>query len=142
MKLPSSLLLLVAATACAPATQQNGGSAGPGPAEARSEGPHIIVQLTDSTSRPPTSPGEIALVSYVGPQQQPLGCTRIASFALVTSTEGRMREAVLDKGGEIGATLVVISHTYEVQTENNMSRTGVGVAQSRTQYGLEAYDCR
>jgi hypothetical protein len=140
MKLPSSLLLLVAAAACAPTAQQTGGSAAP--AEARADGPRVIVQLADSTSREPTSPTQIALVSYVGPQQQPLGCTRIASFALVTTSEGRMREAVLDKGGELGATLVVISHTYELQTENNMSRTGVGVASSRTQYGLEAYDCR
>jgi hypothetical protein len=136
-------VLLAAAAACAPAARETSVPGGSSPApETRSETLPVIVTVVDSTARPTTRPVDIALVSYLDTPQKPLGCTHLAGFALVTSNPARMREAVMEKGAQMGATLLIVSHMHQIRSENNMSRTGVGVAVVRTQYGLEAYDCR
>jgi hypothetical protein len=149
MKLSHALVLVAAATAlvtaCAPAAQQQstpGGGLAPAGETRSNHGLDVIVQIADSTARTATQPHDIALVAFENERQVPLGCTRIASMALVSPSAARMREAVLEKGGEIGATLVAISRTQQLRQENGMSRTGKGIASVRVQYAFDAFDCR
>ncbi len=96
----------------------------------------------DGTPRPAVLGGDVTVVTYLDIPQAPMGCSLIARLLVETPALGRMRVAVAERAGQLGATLLVVANRNEVRTETSVSRAGVGIAQVSNRYTLDAYDCR
>jgi hypothetical protein len=122
---------------CAPAAAGSADDAGfRGPAV------EVVVVPVDETPREALLGGDVAVVTYVDIPQVPLGCDLIARLLVESTNLPRVRTAVADRAGALGATLLVVADRSEVRTETSTSRAGVGLPIISNRYVLDAYDCR
>lgn len=137
-------LPLAAATAllaaCAPAAA--GAGAAPDAASTRAPAVDVVVVPVDETPREAVLGGDVAVVTYLDIPQSPIGCGLVARLLVESSNLSRVRGAVAERAGGLGATLLVVANRNELRTETSVSRAGVGIPIVSNRYTLDAYDCR
>jgi hypothetical protein len=135
-RLPLAAAALLGA-ACAPATAGSGDDPG-----LRGPAVEVVVVPVDQTPREALLGGDVAVVTYVDIPQVPLGCDLVARLLVESTNLPRVRTAVADRAGALGATLMVVADRSELRTETSTSRAGVGLPIISNRHVLDAYDCR